>query len=268
MKTEALQISVTDFLSRLRLNLCIINNIPLNRGDIIILKKEVENLLLNVKNENEKLLVNRIIYHLAENMTEYEKILNQKDKDKIQLFLLRVISKNKFLDEIALHVFIYLFWDNIKWIDFHEKIVPSLKLFESTCTDSSNSFCKEVSNNITDTCDIIFYEHSKQRIILCEVKHGNIDDRAVAQIQRYFRKTKQFIELGVYNNSILNVKPMLVCKDIPLKRWLTFPTYFRELLDIFTYEVDTVKNELKLINLKESIYKEQRRGVLTHINAL
>jgi len=266
MKTKALQISVTDFLSRLRLNLCMINNIPLKPSDTIILKKEIKDLLSNTENTNEKLLVNRVIYNISDNMSEYEKILTPNDKEKIKKFLLLIISKTKFLDEITLHVYIYLFWDRIKWVDFHDKINPNLKLFESFCNDPDNTFCKEISENITDTCDIVFFEKSKQRVVLCEVKHGSIDDRAVAQIQRYYRKTKQFIELGIYNHSILNVKPMLICDKIPLKRWLTFPTYFRELLDIFTYEVDIVKNELKLINLKKSIYREQRKGLLSHID--
>ena len=87
------------------------------------------------------------------------------------------------------------FWDELKWKGFYEEIKPDIKLFESLCPDKENSFCKEVAENITDTCDIVIFEEKKQRVVLCEVKHGIIDDRAVAQIQRYYRKTKQFIEL-------------------------------------------------------------------------
>ncbi len=266
MKVQALQISIPDFLERIRRNLCIINNIPLHIGDNIILKEEIKNCLSNTKNDKEKLLINRIIYTLADNINEFEIIFTPTDKEKIRRFLLMIISKSKFLDEITLHVYIYLFWDEIKWINFYEKINPTLKLFESYCLDKKNTFCKEISENITDTCDIVIFEEDRQRIVLCEVKHGRLDDRAVAQIQRYYRKTKQFVELGVYNHLILNVKPILICNNIPLKRWLTFPTYFRELLDIFTYEVDIINNELKLINLKETIYKEHRKGLLEHIN--
>ena len=266
MKVKALQVSVLDFLTRLRSNLCMINNTPLNRGDTIVLKKEIKDLLSNTKNTNEKLWINRIIYNISTNMNEYEKHFNYKDKVKIKKFLLLIISKKEFLDEVTLHVYVYLFWEKIQWIDFHENINYDLKLFESYCLDNKNSFCKEISKNITDACDIIFFEKKKQRIVLCEIKHGTIDDRAVAQIQRYYRRTRQFIELGVYKDSILNVKPILICNNIPLKSWLTIPTYFREILDIFTYEVDVVKGELKLINLKESIYREQRKGLLEHID--
>jgi hypothetical protein len=265
MKVEALQLSIQEFLIRIRQNLCIINNIPLKRGDTLVLKKTIQNLLSNTINKDEKLLINRIVYTIAYNVNELEKVFNSQDKIKIQKFLLMVISKSRFLDEITLHVYIYFFWDKIKWIDFYDNINPNLKLFESFCPDKNSNFCKEVSNNITDTCDIIIFEEDKRRIILCEIKHGRIDDRAVAQIQRYYRKTKQFVELGVYSQTILNVKPILICDSIPLKRWITFPTYFRELLDIFTYEVDIINNELKLINLKESIFKEYRQGLLSHI---
>ncbi|KLE02195.1 type I restriction enzyme HsdR N-terminal domain-containing protein [Aliarcobacter butzleri] len=266
MKVEALQLSTLEVLERIRKNLCIISNIPLKIGETIISKVEFQNFLSNTINKKEKLLINRIVYTFARDIREFERIFNSTDKNKVKKFLLMIISKTCFLDEITLQVYLYFFWDELKWHGFYEEIKPDIKLFESLCLDKENSFCKEVSENITDTCDIVIFEEERQRVVLCEVKHGTIDDRAVAQIQRYYRKTKQFIELGVYSNSIINIKPILICNNIPLKRWLTFPTYFRELIDVFTYEVDMIENELKLINLKASIFKEHRKGLLSHIN--
>ena len=97
MKVQALQISIPDFLERIRRNLFIINNIPLHIGDNIILKEEIKNCLSNTKNDKEKLLINRIIYTLADNINEFEIIFTPTDKEKIRRFLLMIISKVKLL---------------------------------------------------------------------------------------------------------------------------------------------------------------------------
>ena len=259
MKTKALSLTVIEFLNRLRSKRCLIKNIPLHNNEKLISNSNVPNLISNTYNKSEKQLINRVVYTIVYEIEEFQKIFNRSDFRKIKSFLLYIISKNKFLDEVTLHLYIFLYWKNIIWVNYDDNIIPDLKLFESECINQSINFCREVSSHITDTCDIIIVENTKKRVVLCEVKHGKLDDRAVAQIQRYFRKTKSFIDLGNYSSTILYVKPILICKDIPIKRWLTFPTYFRELLDVFTYEIDISRNELKLVNLKSTLQREVQK---------
>ena len=256
MKTNGLSLDIFEFLGRLRNRRCLIQNIALRNNEKLISYGVVPNLASNTYNKNEKILINRVVYTIANSINEFQKIFNRSDFRQIKYFLLYVISKNKYLDEITLHLYLYLYWKDIIWINYSDKVTPDIKLFESECINPALNFCQEVADNITDKCDIILVENSKRRVTLCEVKHKKLDDRAVAQIQRYYRKTKSFIDLGDYSSQLLYVKPMLICKNLPLKRWLTFPTYFRELIEVFTYELDTIENELKLINLKLHLQQE------------
>jgi hypothetical protein len=115
--------------------------------------------------------------------------------------------------------------------------------------------------HISNNCDLIYYEKETHTIELIEVKNVDLDDRAISQIQRYYRKTNLVCETHQHNLRILHLKPTLIIRNKNigdskkgqtslLQYWLTFPTYFRELLQIYSFSYCQDNETLKLINLK------------------
>ena len=81
------------------------------------------------------------------------------------------------------------------------------------------------------------YNNENYTIELIEIKNVDLDDRAISQIQRYYRNTNFVCETYQHNLKIVNLKPTLIIRHkniitdkknqtTLLQYWLTFPTYF------------------------------------------
>ena len=268
------------FIARLRENRCIKNNFILTSNESIISEKSFPYLYQNKFNEEEK---NYIKYILSFIHKYNRDILNleKEELNKIQKLYNLLIMTNenitkekKYISEREIHLYIFLFWENLIW---DTTTIINLKkenfFYEGQKINSNNNpkFQDNLLPHISNNCDLIYYNHENNTIELIEIKNVDLDDRAISQIQRYYRNTNLVCETYQHNLKIVNLKPTLIIRHkniindkknqtTLLQYWLTFPTYFRELLQIYSFSYCKDNETLKLIDLKPKLKALIKKG--------
>lgn len=252
------------FYKRLNARRCLKSNRILLKEDCLISSKEFIKLYQNIYDEYENKFIQNIISCIHTNNRRILK-LDEDSLNSIQLFFnLLITSDQRYTKERLIHLYIYLFWDKLKGdIDFLNNIKKDELLYEGQTINCKDKFQNNLLPHIANNCDLIYFNHEKSLIELIEIKNVDLDDRAVSQIQRYYRNTNLICETMEHQLSILSLRPTLIIKhDILIKNetkisllnyWQTFPTYFRELLNIYSFEFCHIDKTLKLINLKPKL---------------
>lgn len=104
---------------------------------------------------------------------------------------------------------------------------------------------------------------NSRELFLIEVKRGELDDRAVGQILRYYHAARLVCDreqsAGIH---IQRITPVLVVKRSKLEYWSALPVHFRELLYIFYYETGR-NGEFRLRDGRLSLENEARGRLYT-----
>ncbi|MGV6830565.1 MAG: hypothetical protein ACWA5P_03260 [bacterium] len=241
-------------------------------NEYLISQSSFPNLYHNRFNEEEKNYLKLVLSFLH----QYNRCiisLPPIELEKIQkLFNMLIITDEKYINERTIHLYIFLFWDKIIW---DKNIIPNLQMenffYEGQECSTSDKFQSNLLPYISNNCDLIYYNQENHTIELIEIKNVDLDDRAISQIQRYYRNTVNICETHNHQLKIINLKPTLIIKHnntsyqknktTLLQYWLTFPTYFRELLQIYCFEYCKERETLKMIDLKprlKSLIKESQ----------
>ncbi|MEV9530379.1 hypothetical protein AB0W27_06325 [Aliarcobacter butzleri] len=252
------------FYERLTTRRCLKSNRVLLKNDYLISSKEFINLYQNIYSESEYQFIKNIISCIHSNNKSIS-LLDEIFLTDIQLFFnLLITSDKKYTKERVIHLYIFLFWDKlIGDIEFIGKIKKEELLYEGQVIDQEDKFQKNLLPYISNNCDLIYYDYKKSLIELIEIKNVDLDDRAISQIQRYYRNTNLICETIDHQLSILYLRPTLILrhdnliqnqnKTSLLDYWQTFPTYFKELLNVYSFEFCYKNETLKLINLKPKL---------------
>lgn len=252
------------FTKRLDENRCLKNNFALLSGEHIVSEKSFPDLYSHQYNSSENDFIKNIFSFIHKNNRDILQ-LDSRFLKKIQSFFNMIIfTSDDYIKEKEIHLYIFLFWENIIW---EKDILPNLnkeKLFyEGQTHNSQDKFQSNLLPYITNNCDLIYHDIDTHTIDLIEIKNVDLDDRAISQIQRYYRNTNIVCETYDHKLNILNLKPTLIInhKNISYRKnqttllhyWNTFPTYFRELLEIYTFEYCKINETLKIIDLKPKL---------------
>jgi len=254
------------FIRRVKANRCIKNNYLLDEDESIISKKSFHH-LYKKKIDNSELNYIKIILSFIHKHNRKIANLEKVELRKIQGFYNLLIKSNQeqYIKEREIHLYLFLFWENLIC---DKQIINNLKkddfFYEGQKSNIESKFQNNLLPYISNNCDLIYYEKETNTIELIEVKNVDLDDRAISQIQRYYRKTNLVCETYSHNLKILHLKPTLIIrhkniinakKDRTslLQYWLTFPTYFRELLQIYSFSYCKENETLKLTNLKPKL---------------
>lgn len=257
-------INVDIFHKRLNTKKCLKNNFNLTEEEYLISKKSFPKLYQNIFDETEKEYIKVVLSFIHKN-NRY--ILNKEKKHLNEVrnfFNLLFKIGDKYIKERETHLYIFLFWESLIW---DKKVVKNLDrehfFYEGQIANSEDKFQKNLLPYISNNCDLIYHNNDDSRIELIEIKNVDLDDRAISQIQRYYRTTNLVCETREHNLKILNLKPTLIIKHQSLvyksgktpllQYWLTFPTYFRELLEIYSFSYCTENKTLKLTDLKPKL---------------
>lgn len=252
------------FIERLSNKRCLKSNRKLSKEEFLINKRDFINLYDGIYNDSEYKFIKNVISCLHSNNRDIL-LLQQNFLDEIQLFFNILLSAdNRYIKERTIHLYIFLFWDKlIGDTDFIIKINKNELLYEGQIVDENDKFQKNLLPLISNNCDLIYYDKDKSSIELIEIKNVDLDDRAISQIQRYYRNTNFICETFDHQLSIINLNPTLIIrhenftqnknKTSLLEYWQTFPTYFKEILNIYSYEFCQRNKTIKLINLKPKL---------------
>lgn len=266
-------IKVETFIERLNANKCIKSNYVLENNEYLVSKKSFPYLYEKEFDKAEKEYIKVILSFLHKNNNEIINI-EKENLIKLQKFynLIMEISE-EYINERGIHLYIFLFWENLIWDQNIKKGIKRENFFyEGQVINNEDKFQKNLLPHISNNCDLIYYNDVDNAIELIEIKNVDLDDRAISQIQRYYRATNLVCETYEHNLKILNLKPTLIIKrddglvskksKTPLiQYWLTFPTYFREILQIYSFSYCRANETLKITDLKpklKSLVKEQQ----------
>ncbi len=257
-------IKVDIFDKRLSSKKCLKSNVNLNDDEYLISRKSFPNLYENKCDIKEKPYIKNILSFIHKN-NQYILKNMEKDLKLIQMFFNLLFDVGvEYINEREIHLYIFLFWEEIIW---DKKIIKDLNrenfFYEGQVRNEEDKFQKNLLPHISKNCDLIYHDKEEYSIELIEIKNVDIDDRAISQIQRYYRKTNQFCENKPHNLKIINIKPTLIInhtnilnkkeKISLLEYWQTFPTYFREFLNIYSFEFCKNNKILKISNLKPKL---------------
>jgi hypothetical protein len=264
----------TDLFSvRLSLNKCYFSFENLSNDDFLISKVKFPELYNKNFDQNEYILIKSLLsFFHKENQFILD--LDHEKKEKIKLFfnLLFLVPNMQYIKEREIHLYLYLFWEDIIWLGkknnpFERKyFYYEGKKKEHLLNDNFQDY---LLPKISKNCDLIYFDKNNNTIELIDIKQISLDDRAISQIQRYYRQTIEICDNTDHMLKINRLIPTLIVnanekiinpnskdrkdKITLLEYWLTFPLYFRELLNIYAYEYSTHTKTIKLKNLKPTI---------------
>ncbi len=252
------------FEDRLKNNKCLKSNLTLNNNEYIVSKKSFSQLYQYIFDEVEYKFIKNIVSCIHKNNRNIT-LFDSHTLEKVQLFFnILILIGDKYIKEREIHLYIFLFWDKLIW---DKELIDNVKknhfFYEGQIIDENDKFQQNLLPFIASNCDLIYYDNKNNSIKLIEIKNVDLDDRAISQIQRYYRNTNYICETSNHQLNILHLQPTLIIKHENLTQkkaktslieyWQTFPTYFRELLNIYSFEYCKIKGTLKLINLKPKL---------------
>jgi hypothetical protein len=189
------------------------------------------------------------------------------EREVLRCFLTLVLSCAS-VQERTLQVYLSSFWNEIPGT---EQIRLSESYREARADKPGTPFAREVLPRIrsfgerTDAwIDIVgLGGRNSSELFLIEVKRGELDDRAVGQILRYYHATRLVCDreqpASIY---IQRITPVLVVRGSKLDFWTALPIHFRELLYIFFYEASR-NGEFRLRDGRLSLEREARGRLYT-----
>lgn len=158
-------------------------------------------------------------------------------------FLELLLHQKEQVPEYCVHVFVYLFWDSVRYMN---AVVPPVgEVFFTSNTldgrvDRDHRYYRLLQRlKAVTNVDLISICEDCQHIFLIEMKRSTLDDRAVGQVLRYFNDaSKLLVDRVVRDYNLAYIRPVLVLSDATTQYMEAFPSHFREVLDVYQYTTD------------------------------
>ncbi|MDB4962517.1 MAG: hypothetical protein JWP01_2516 [Myxococcales bacterium] len=183
------------------------------------------------------------------------------ERREIGAFLATAFERGVLKKEEHLHLYLYAAWDEPDLWGDEEPIRLGEKYLECDASESSSGFAQNVVMEIRrrgSYFDIVgFSRPSHGELVVVEVKIGDVDDRAVGQMLRYYNLARNLCDHQYHGCDIRRVRPVLIAKGCDMERWLSFPLMFRECMSLFFFRKR--KGKLVLVDGKRIIETEQRQ---------
>lgn len=184
-------------------------------------------------------------------------------RNRIQRWLAGLIARGDESLEAVLHTYIYVFWSSLRFSDtfappnregagsvyFTSESLPDLQ--EQAPTHESK-FVASLKRQAR--VDLVAIDNALQTIYLLEVKRGGLDDRAVGQLLRYYEHWSQALYRSDCRMLNLNyVRPLLIIDSVQHTEWRSLPQFFRDVVDIYKYKIDTDGVSMCLFNTRRQL---------------
>jgi hypothetical protein len=162
-------------------------------------------------------------------------------RESIRDFMTFVIESGEMYREEFVHRYVFEFWDTL-WEEPHDAISLSERYFKGNPanladTQFSKQFLPRVRTAEAEVDVVALGGAANRTLFLIEVKLGELDDRAVGQILRYYKLGRDACDLHYHGCDVREVVPVLIVREVPLAIWDAVPQYFREVLRMYLYRV-------------------------------
>jgi hypothetical protein len=176
-------------------------------------------------------------------------------RDEIQRFMALVIDSGEMYREEFVHRYVFEFWDTL-WEHPEDALPLAERYFKGNPLGATSPFATGVLPRLRTPdaeVDIVALGGAARThsLFAIEIKLGELDDRAIGQILRYYRVSRDACDRYYHGCDIREVVPMLVVKSASLAIWDAIPQYFREILRLYSYRV--VKGRVVLSDTRRKL---------------
>ncbi len=158
--------------------------------------------------------------------------------------------------EEFLHFYLFQFWNTV-WTGDIAELPLGERYMELESSAPRTTFAERFLPRLRKEeawVDIVGL--SEPILYLVEIKHGELDDRGVGQILRYFATARKICDTVNHLCDIRNIVPVIIAGGMSLSTFESMPLYFRELSRILFFKVD--ENKVKLIDGKRRLLNQAR----------
>jgi hypothetical protein len=180
-------------------------------------------------------------------------------RETIRSFMAFVIAQSTMFREEFVHRYLFEFWDTL-WKDPDDAIVLFEKYFKGDAAGGATPFVQGILPKIRTrdaATDIVGLGGTAARTLyVIEVKLGELDDRALGQILRYYRLGRSACDMYHHGCDIREVVPVVIAKQVSLEAWDAIPQFFRELLRLYYYR--TEQGRVVLVDARRALQSMTR----------
>ncbi len=243
---------------------CAITEAPLSAGDYIVSKARFPRLYGGGKDVKEAAAIAEVLSVLGELLFGAD--FKRDHGEDARRFLLRVNTNGYFRSERSLHLYVYHFWSHL-WLPGEDPLVLQESYYEGRYPlhPGATLFARKLMPAICSDgirLDIVgLGGESGRDLYIVEMKDGELDDRAVGQILRYYSHVRSQCDRLFHDCDVRRIVPILVVSNVRLEFWRAIPTHFRELLQIFSYTAEAEADRLYFRDAKV-VMSTQARNLL------
>lgn len=186
-------------------------------------------------------------------------------RELVRHFVAFFVAKKAMLKESHVHFYLFEFWEELCAVE--SDITPfSERYFEGVARGSNSNFARNLLPRLSSAEDaypdiVGLGGRAGRDLIVVEVKLGELDDRGVGQIQRYYSIARSACDRLWHDCDISRVIPVVVVSSARLPFWEALPLHFREFLQIYFYSVDSDLN-LRLTDGRRVLQTQARERLL------
>lgn len=181
--------------------------------------------------------------------------IGDRHRHDISLFLRRVIHRDGAVRERFLHLFLFMFWKEVRFAD-GRTLSFDVCFYEGEPVGNLDASLAQLERRLlpllldqkTARPDLIAYDSDTKSLFLIEVKPAELDDRGVGQLIRYFRHAASVVNVADHKVDVRVIKPVLICQQVTPATWTAFDPAIFELSSFFGYNI--TDSELELHDLK------------------
>lgn len=145
---------------------------------------------------------------------------------------LKLVFRASRLEE-HVHMSFFMFWESI-WHPDERSIALDERYIECETSNSETPFAANLVAPLKkDKVLIDIVGRGGDSMFLVEVKRGEVDDRAVGQVLRYYDHVRTMLNRRHHGCNIRQVVPVLIARSCTLAQWASFPRHFREFLRLY-----------------------------------
>jgi hypothetical protein len=150
--------------------------------------------------------------------------------------------------EWFLHAYIYLFWGKLKFDQRCSGMQNADLYWMAKGAPQATTPIRSILDSAIERLgregvevDLAAIDEATETLWLIEIKRGDLDDRAVGQMLRYFDRAVRCFGTREFRAANINfVRPIVLLETVDPRKWITMPLHFREILDIYSFRSEPV----------------------------
>jgi hypothetical protein len=248
-------ISTSSLQTAIEENRCAISRVHLTPTEVLVSYRSIPELYESSTDVAQCVLLHQLI-DASLNLAFTTAFRSEMCREQVRRFWVKVlgrVSSDAKSYERILHRYLYHFWDHVierseePTLLLEESYIPQEKL---TWSPESN-FCHRLMPRVQRDAPVDILGRDGTTVLLIEIKYGEVDDRALGQILRYFETIRFHCNTADHLCDLRTVVPVIISTSFPPSHWVTLPSSLRELMRLYYYSID--RNDLVL--------RDGRRGL-------